>query len=409
MNNQILMVAAEASSVLYARRLLEHWQKTKTSVRAFGVGDEAMEALGFERFGKSEEMAVVGLAEIIEHYGFLKAIFEKLVSVAKERRPAVVVIMDYPEFNLRLAAEMKKIGIPVVYYIPPQVWAWRKGRVHKMRELCDLVLPLFPFELEFYQKNQVKTLFVGHPLLDEISKDAIDPELQKRARSRYGFSPQDLVVGIMPGSRKSELMMNLPLQFDAMNILFLSGKGKNEEVANFDGNLKVVVLVAPSFSKEQVREAIENYEKEHQLNFSYVLIKDEPFAMISLVDFMLAASGTATLMVGLLRKPMVIMYKVKAVTYYLMRVLAPGVKFVGLPNLILQKEVAPERLQTSAKKLAQAMGPFLKNSDLRLQTAQELAKLEGLLGSRGVTQRVAEVLTSYFREQAPQLEEVRPS
>ena len=133
--NSILIVAAEASSVIYAQRILENLKSKNIQVKAFGVGSQQMEALGFERIGKSEEMAIVGAAEIISHYGLLKSVFNGLVDAARERQPKIAIVMDYPEFNLMLSKKLKALGIPVIYYISPQVWAWRQGRVHTIKKI----------------------------------------------------------------------------------------------------------------------------------------------------------------------------------------------------------------------------------------------------------------------------------
>ena len=149
----VLMISAEASSVLYAQRILELWKQQDRSVDAFGVGSNEMEAFGFRRLGKSENMAVVGAAEVIEHYSAIKKVFNEVLAEVDRVNPKVAVLLDYPEFNLRLAKELKKRNIPVVYYISPQIWAWRKGRVTQMRDFCDRVLVLFPFEMDFYKKS----------------------------------------------------------------------------------------------------------------------------------------------------------------------------------------------------------------------------------------------------------------
>ena len=152
--SSVLIISAEASSVLYAQRILESWAKSGKKLNVFGVGSNEMEKLGFRRLGKSEDMAVVGAAEIIEHYSAIKKVFNQILAEVDRLRPKVAILLDYPEFNLRLAKELKKRNIPVVYYISPQIWAWRKGRVTQMRDFCDRVLVLFPFEMEFYRKNQ---------------------------------------------------------------------------------------------------------------------------------------------------------------------------------------------------------------------------------------------------------------
>lgn len=376
-----MIVAAEASSSLFAQRLLEHWKKTEPSLKAFGVGNQAMENLGFQRFGKAEEMAVVGVAEVIEHYSHLKKIFNSLVEEAKRRRPAVVVLMDYPEFNLMLAKKLHELDIPVVYYISPQIWAWRKGRVKTIKKYCQKMFVLFPFEEKFYHTAGVPVEFVGHPLLDELDPKFENPQYRKVERNRRGIGDNDVVLGLMPGSRKSELDRHLDTQIEVARQLM-------QEFVN----LRVVFLVAPSFSREQIQSRLEN------VRFNYMILQDEPFEMINLTDMILVASGTATLQVGLLKKPMVIMYKLKWMTWIVAMLIVHGVKFFGIVNLILDREVIPERLQHKANvnELVRLLRRYIVDGAHRDQVISDLGTIRSLLGSKGATERVASALKKYW-------------
>lgn len=377
--SSVMIVAAEASSALFAERLLQFWRSEKRAVTAFGVGTKEMETLGFERFGKAEEMAVVGLAEGLRHYRFLRRIFDRLLEEAERRRPKVVVLLDYPEFNLMLAKRLHALGIPVVYYVSPQVWAWRQGRVHKIKKYCREVLLLFPFEVEFYRKHDVPFRFVGHPILDEIAPELLDPAWQKLRRSQCGFGPDEIVIGLMPGSRRMEVRNLFPLQLAVARRL-----------CKEDPRVRILILTAPTLEKEELREYLED------VRFPYVLMKDEPPRMIALTDFILAASGTATLMVGLLRKPMVIMYRLSPLTAFIARRIVKG--FFGLPNLILGREVVPERFQEQANEdhLFELMRAYLRDPALVTRVRDELAELHTKLGDRGATVRVAEALRGYL-------------
>jgi lipid-A-disaccharide synthase len=385
--DEVLIVAAEASSVLYAQRILEIWKKQNRKVHAFGVGSQEMENLGFERFGKSEDMAIVGIAEVVKHYGHLKAVFNKLVEEAARRRPKVVIVLDYPEFNLRLAEKIHELGIPVVYYISPQVWAWRKGRVKTIQKFCQKVFVLFPFEIPFYQEHQVPCEFVGHPLLDEIDERLIgDANYLKVHRNQCGIGDNEIVLGLMPGSRHSELEHNFQVQLDAARIL-----------SKKYPKLKVLILTAPNFSKEQILEYLEDFR------LPYILLKDEPFRMIHLVDIMLVASGTATLQVGLMEKPMVIMYRVKWLTGVLAKLIVRGSKFFGLVNLILNREVVPERFQNDVtpEKIAALLERYIIDPEYTARVKADLALLRGQLGEKGAAQRVVRGLDQYLTAVSP--------
>ena len=377
-----MIVAGEASSALYARRLLEHWRDSGVRVKAFGVGSRDMEALGFDIIGRSEDMAVVGIVEVLKHYKEIKNVFEGLVAAVKERRPQVLLLLDYPDFNLRLAKRLKPLGIPIVYYISPQVWAWRKSRIHEIKKCVSKMLVVLPFEKEFYARHGVDVEFVGHPLLDELSSELFDPALRAQFRSRYGVQNDEIWVGIMPGSRKSELRHHLKTQISVCESLY-----------ERHPQLKFALLVAPTFSKEEVRAQLPD------LSLPLTLLSGEPLSMVRLMDVILCASGTATLVVGLLKKPMVIMYKMNALTAWIARWIVKGTAHFGLINLILGKRVVPELFQSEATvdRLSQEVLKFVEDKNYRQSVVDELTKTSKLLGERGATSRVANILTPMLR------------
>lgn len=372
-----MIIAAEASSAHYALKLMQYWKSQGKDYEYFGVGSDDMEKVGFERFGKSEDMAVVGISEIVAHYSHLKNVFNTLVEKAKERRPNVVVVMDYPEFNLMLSKKLHAMGLKVYYYISPQVWAWRKGRVETIKKYCQKAFLLFPFEVDFYRSRQVPHEFVGHPLLDEMDPDLLDPVKIYFNREKYGVKKTEKILALMPGSRRSELDQHFDIQLEVAKRLL-----KKHE------SLRLAILVAPTIRKEQVIERLENFKS------PYIILQDDPNKMISLADFVLVASGTATLMVGLLQKPMVIMYRMKWSTALMAKVLIRGVKFFGLVNLILGREIVPERLQAAANpdELFRLMDRYITDEAYRSQVIEDLKKIPQFLGDKGATVRVAKAL-----------------
>lgn len=380
--DQVLIVAAEASSVTYAQRILETWKKQGRKIHAFGVGSQDMENLGFERLGKSEEMAVVGLAEVVAHYSQLKNVFDNLVTEAEKRRPKVAIVLDYPDFNLRLAEKLHALNIPVVYYISPQVWAWRQGRIKTIKKYCKKVFVLFPFEVDFYKSHGVPCEFVGHPLLDEMDSRLInDPNFLKIHRNQCGIQDHEIVLGLMPGSRHGELKQHFQIQLETARIL-----------ARKYPNLKILILTAPTFDKEQMKEYLEDFR------LPYILLKDEPFRMIHLVDIMLVASGTATLQVGLMKKPMVIMYKMKWLTGVIAKLIVRGTKYFGLVNLILGKKAVPERFQSNAnpEHLAALVDRYISDPEYKKEVIKDLEQLPQYLGDKGATQRVVAGLDEFL-------------
>lgn len=378
---KILIVAAEASSCLYARRLLEHWQSQEFKVEAFGIGDSAMADAGFEILARAEDLAVVGLQEVLAHWSVIKQAFHKLLVAAETRRPDVVLLLDYPGFNLRLAKKLKAMGIKVVYYISPQVWAWRTGRVNLIRRIVDRMLVVLPFEVPFYQTHDVNVDFVGHPLLDELKPGLLDIKFQSIRRAKYGIGESDLVLALMPGSRNSELKHHLATQLETARRLYKEFP-----------KLKVVLLVAPNFSKQQLVSQL------GELEFPLIIVKDEPFQMIALADVVLVASGTATLMVGLMQKPMVVMYKMNSITAWLAKKFVRHTRYFALINLVLDELVVTELFQGDAnpEKLSRELGVLLQSSSARRVLAEKLAIARSRLGHSGATKRVADILNSFF-------------
>jgi lipid-A-disaccharide synthase len=378
---KVLIVAAEASSGLFAQRLLEHWKNNAVAVDAYGVGTKAMEQLGFKRLGEAEKMAVVGIAEVVEAYSYLKSVFDSIVEQTKLQKPKFILLLDAPDFNLRLAEKLHPLGIPIIYYVSPQVWAWRVGRVEKIKKFCTKMFVIFPFEKEFYQQHGVAVDFVGHPLLDEINEKYFDKQYVQMQRQRRGISSDDIVIGIMPGSRRSEIGLHFKLQLQVARELVRARK-----------NIKILIMVAPTIEKEALEEQM------GEVDFPIITIKDEPFEMIALADFVLAASGTATLMVGLLHKPMVIMYRLKWLTYALALVVARHITFFGIVNLIFKTEIVPERLQHHANvnELKRLMLKYIDDPAYSQSVREKLAQLKYQLGDKGATVRVAEKLKEFF-------------
>ncbi len=380
--SRVLIVAGEASSSLYAQRLLEYWKSEGRQVNAFGIGSLAMESIGFTRLGRSEELAVVGLTEVIKHFPLIRRTYNSIVDECRRNPPDFALLLDYPDFNLRLARDLKKIGIRVVYYISPQVWAWRKGRVQLIRRVVDEMLVVFPFEERFYRDEGVPVSFVGHPLLDELARrDGAPEKTISQARLKFGLAPSEFVLGLMPGSRQSELRSHLREQILAAQLL-----------SRKYPKIRCVLLCAPTIERNQLVEAIADSTLPIQI------LRDEPMAMIQACDLILVASGTATLMVGLMEKPMVIMYRMRPLTAWLAKRLVKSTAFFGMVNLIMGREVVPELFQerASPEGMAQALDVLMDPGQSQ-RMREELAELKTLLGSAGATGRVAQQLAKYFR------------
>ena len=381
MKPEIMIIAAEASSAHYALKLMQHWKAEGKDYHFFGVGSDEMERNGFERLGKSDEMAVVGAAEIFAQFSKLKIIFNLLVEAARQRKPQVVIVMDYPEFNLYLSRKLHAFGMKVFYYISPQVWAWRKSRVETIKKFCVKAFLLFPFEVDFYKSKNVPYEFVGHPLLDELDPELLDEQKITAHREKYGIKAHERVLALMPGSRRGELDQLLEIQLEVARRLLKKHP-----------HLRLMILLAPTITKENMQARLENFRS------PYILLQDDPNKMISLAHYVLVASGTATLMVALLQKPMVIMYKMSWITGIFAKIFVRGVKYFGLANLILGEEVVPERMQSEANpdELFKQMDRYLTDEKYCQQTIQKLKQIVTRLGEKGATGRVAKTLEAYL-------------
>ncbi|MCB9073081.1 MAG: lipid-A-disaccharide synthase [Bdellovibrionaceae bacterium] len=375
---KILIVAAEASSAAYASWLLKSWKSSNLPIHAFGIGSREMESLGFEIIGRSEELAVVGLQEIIAHWGDIKGAFHRLIDKAEEYQPDLVLLMDYPEFNLRLAQKLKSKGFRIAYYISPQIWAWRTYRVHKIKRLVDHMFVIFPFEDSFYKKHGVPSTFVGHPLLDLMETSLPTDEVVQETRDNLfkEHTNKNKILGLMPGSRRSELKHNLQTQIASA-----------VEVVSKDSSILPVVFVAPSLDMDFVKSLCATY------SFQGAFLQEDPFKMIRTADVILCASGTATLMVGLCRRPMVIMYKMNKMSGFLARFLVRHISFFGMVNLIMEKEIVPERFQQMAnpQELAKLLLDLFHNKNgQRDIMLKEYDHLREKLGSRGGLDRLSQ-------------------
>ena len=372
---EILIVAAEASSELYASRIIQECRDRGLKVHFFGIGSKSMEALGCEVVEYSEKMAVVGLWEVLAHWNVISKAFKTLVKKAEDKKPALALLLDYPDFNLRLAKQLSRLNVPVFYYISPQVWAWRSGRVDLIKKVIKKMLVVFPFEEGFYRQHGIDAHFVGHPLLDEVEKQKFSAEKRLLTREHLGIKKDDFLVGLLPGSRVSELKNNFESQLRAAELI-----SKKHSHARF------VILVAPSLEKEFVQKWIPA-----DIELNYALVKADPLTIMQACDACIVASGTATLMTALAATPMVIMYKMRDLTAWLARRLVKG-KFFGMPNLISEKAVVPELFQEQAnpEKISEEISRFIVDENYYDKTKADLAQIKDKLGNRGANVRVTD-------------------
>jgi lipid-A-disaccharide synthase len=369
--DKILIIAAEASSCMYAKMFMDKWSVLHPHTEYFGIGDKEMSSKSMHCLGFAEDLAVVGLQEVIAHFPEIKKTFNNILDEAKKEKPKFALLLDYPGFNLRLAKRLKAMDIHVVYYISPQLWAWKKGRVEQVKKYVDDMMVVFPFEVDFYKQHSVKAHFVGHPLVEIVEQEKLDLKTQVHNKT---------VLGIMPGSRKSEIKFNFIEQLKAAQLL----------IKKYPMDVKI--LVAPTLNIELLK------EKAGDLALGFDFIQDKPTLMINQCDLILTASGTATLQVALCEKPMVVMYKMNSITAFLARCLVNTVDYFCIVNLIAKNKIVPEVFQNKAnfKNLALELEKILTDKFYKNNMLKELNRVKELLGKGGATDNLVNYLNEKY-------------
>ena len=366
---KIMIVAGEASGDLHGGNLVQAMLRIDQSLRFYGIGGNKMKATGVELIADSADMAVVGLTEVVSKLGMILKVMAKLKASLKEDKPDLIILIDYPDFNLPLAKAAKKKGVKVFYYISPQVWAWRKGRIGKIKKIVDKMAVILPFEASLYNKAGVDATFVGHPLLDVVKIKYS----RKEALRRFGLSEGVTTVGILPGSRQSEVNRLLPEMLKAAEII--------------EKKLKPVQFVLPladTLDMTYVSHIIERYP------VAVRIIRDEVYDVIGCSDIVMVASGTATLETALMETPMIVIYKVSALSYYVGRMVI-NIDNIGLVNIIAGKTIVPELIQDEAspEKIAAEVINILTDRARMNDMKAELSKIRDMLGSPGAAERTA--------------------
>lgn len=387
MAGNILIIAGEASGDLHGSNLIKALKEIDPALKFYGVGGEKMKGVGLSAIEESKNLAVVGISEVILKLGRLYAAFNKLKNTLDENRPDVIVLIDFPDFNLYFAKEAYKRGIPVIYYIGPQVWAWRRGRVKKIARLVDKMLVVFPFELDIYKKAGMDVDYVGHPLAGIVScrlskEDAL-------SGLNMGHGP---VLALLPGSRRHEVERLLPVMLEAAVII-------KREIKD----IQFILPLADTIEQTFIEEIISDFDKGGQWGIKSVshIVSDRLYEVLKASDAAIVASGTATLETALMEVPMVIVYKVSMLTSIIGRMLV-GVDYIGLPNIVAGKWVVPELVQENARPelIAKEILKFLGDRDTRNRVVSELKEIGKKLGSNDASKKAAEAIYVLIRSQA---------
>ena len=373
---ELLVVAGEASGDLYGARLISELRRRVPDLATFGLGGDEMQAAGLEAVAHSSEISVVGLTEALKVLPRAREVFAGLLREVDRRRPVLAVLIDSPEFNLRLARQLKRRGVEVAYYVSPQVWAWRRGRIKTIGRLVDRMLVFFPFEVDLYRRHGVDVVHVGHPLLDEV------PQLPQ-AWDRGEPVGEPYRVALLPGSRLSEIEALLPTLLAAVKRLA-------SELP-----IEARIVQAPTIAREVLEDHVE------LSGLPVRIVAEDRFAVIADSHLALCASGTATLEVGLLGTPMVMVYRLASWTYALAKLMV-RLPDVSLVNLVSGRRVIPELIQSEAnpERIAAEAARLLTDAAARNEMRTALGELRRRLGEGGATGRAAAEVASMLAEAA---------
>lgn len=371
---KIMIVAGEPSGDLHASYVADKMRELCPEVSLTGMGGDMMADAGVELIYHISDSAVMGFSEIL---GKIPAFYRKLFhlrSVAIEEKVDSLLLVDFAEFNVRLANYVHQNNIPTIYYIPPKAWAWRKYRARKIAENVDTIASIFPFEAKFYRAAGANVKFVGHPLTD-----LIDCSISSvKARREFDLGINNRVIGLMPGSRKQEVERLLPILIETAY-----------QVRRIFPNSLFILPLAQGISRNIVPEIdfLKVVEQVQKLDNSVV------YKCMKACDLVIAASGTATLELAIMSTPMIIIYKVSPLTWIMYRSLV-NLSYCGLPNVIAQREVAPEILQSqlTVDRLTRATLSFLSNPELLSTQKEELKQVVALLGPKGTIEKTAKLV-----------------
>jgi len=376
-SKKILMVAGEVSGDLHGAHLMEAILRIDPEVQFFGIGGERLERMGMKLLYHSQSLSVVGITEVLFKIRSILKALRGLKQSLNQERPDLIILIDFPDFNLRLAKIAHRKGIPILYYISPQVWAWRPKRVKLIAEWVKKMVVLFPFEVPFYEAAGVDVEWVGHPLLD-IVKPTLSKEV---AFQRFDLDPQRKTIALLPGSRMHEVKRLLPPLLASAQLL-------QKEIPD----LQFIIPLAPGIHQRTLSPWMRN------IFVPVKVVEGWAYEVMNLSELLITASGTATLEAAILGKPMVIVYKVSFLSYWIGRALIQ-VDHIGLVNLVAGKEIAPELIQkdVNPQRIAEEALRILRDPILGRRMTESMAGVRQSLGEPGAAQRAAGIVTSLLK------------
>lgn len=366
----VLLVAGEASGDMHAADLVAALRRRLPGVRVRGIGGTHLRANGMDTLIDAHTLSTMGFVEARERLGVIWRAYREMRRILRDERPDLLILIDFAEFNMALAGVAKRYGVPVLYYISPQVWAWRRGRVRKIARRVSRLAVVFPFEVPLYAGTGVRADFVGHPLLDRVHV-AHD---RAATLAAAGLDPAKRLVALLPGSRSKEMQLLLPVMAETAERLMARG------------DTQCVLALADTLSEADIGVSMRGAA------LPFPVVRGRTYDLVHASDVVIVASGTATLETALLERPMVIVYRTAPLTYALARRLV-SVPFIGMPNLIAGRRVVPELIQdeATADHIVAEVARFLDDPEHAAETRRALAEIRPALGGGGAAERAAAI------------------
>ena len=371
-NKRVMIIAGEASGDLHAAKLVREVLQKSSNITFYGIGGKHMSEAGVETLVDSADLAVVGLFEVLAHWNTISGALKKMQHLLRTDPPDLLVLTDYPDFNLRLAKTANECRVKVLYYISPQVWAWRQKRVFKIREIVDMMAVVFPFEERFYREHNVPCRFVGHPLVDEVHASAD----QSTLREEFLLDNDKPVVGLFPGSRQSEIKRLLPIIVDSA-----------KEILASKPDTQFVIPVASTLKEESILPYFED------TNFDMRIIQHRSHDVMQVCDAIITVSGTVSLEIALMQKPMVVINKISKLSYFFVSRMLK-IDYIALCNIVAGKKIVPELIQDDAQPslIASTLKQFLDDKPLSQKVSTELGKIKDLLTDDSIKTDLSDLL-----------------
>jgi lipid-A-disaccharide synthase len=388
-SNEILISAGEASGDLYAGKLAAELSR-RTGAHFFGMGGERMLEAGVELVGRSSDVAVTGFGEVWRKLPLLRRTLHRLVEETERRKPKLAILTDFPSFHLRLARRLKARGIPCVYFVAPQFWAWRPWRVNLIRRRFVSALCIFPFEEDFFRKAGIETTFIGHPLVDIVRPSVPCADFL----AAQSLDPAKPVITLLPGSRWNELRHNLPTILEACARIAQQKPGSQFILAlAADFSADAPLVATTQAGSLQIEFGAVHHTFALPAGLALRVAPGEAYDALAAADAAIVASGTATVETALLGTPMVVVYRVGRLTELMIRTFA-RTRHVAMPNLIAGRPFIPELLQQDCtpEKISAAIIRLMDSRDAREEMQRGFAEVRAKLGAGGAIDRAADVI-----------------